>query len=64
MFGTTLSFLATLAVLRFWQIIPINLIIFCSTFLVIGGGTPVVVAVIYSIAADVESDANRYVYYS
>ncbi|KAL2059857.1 hypothetical protein VTL71DRAFT_10012 [Oculimacula yallundae] len=59
MLGTALNLLSTMAILRFWRIIPVQLIIFCSVFQIIGGGTQVLLAVIYSIAADVESSANR-----
>lgn len=59
MVGTVLYLTSTMAILRFWRIIPIHLIIFCSIFQVIGGGTQVLLAVLYSIAADVESSENR-----
>jgi MFS transporter, PCFT/HCP family, solute carrier family 46 (folate transporter), member 1 len=49
-------------VLRFWRTIPVQLIVVAPVFLLIGGGYTVVVAVLYAIAADVESDANRCVY--
>ncbi|KAG4434583.1 hypothetical protein IFR05_009939 [Cadophora sp. M221] len=59
MVGTVLYLTSTMAILRFWRIIPVQLIVFCSIFQVIGGGTQVVLAVLYSIAADVESSENR-----
>ncbi len=59
MFGTIVYIIANFAVLRFWRIIPIHLIIFTPLFEFIGGGTPLVLAILYSIVADVESDANR-----
>ena len=59
MIGTTLYLVSTMVVIRFWRIIPVHLVIFCSIFQIIGGGTQVVLAVLYSIAADVESSAHR-----
>jgi len=61
MLGTYLDVTWTYMILRFWHTIPVRLIILAPAFMIIGGGYTVVVAVLYSIAADVESDANRYV---
>ncbi|CZS99504.1 hypothetical protein WAI453_002495 [Rhynchosporium graminicola] len=58
-FGTTLYLVSFVAVLRFWRIVPVHLVIFSSVFQIIGGGTHVILAVLYSIAADVETSANR-----
>jgi hypothetical protein len=49
------------AILRFWRTIPVQFIVVAPLFLVIGGGYTVIIAVLYSIAADVESDAHRFV---
>jgi hypothetical protein len=49
------------AILRFWRTIPVQLIVVAPLFLVMGGGYTVIIAVLYSIAADVESDAHRFV---
>ncbi|KAK0123872.1 hypothetical protein ONS95_008865 [Cadophora gregata] len=59
MIGTALYLVSTMLVIRFWRFLPAHLVIFCSIFQVIGGGTQVLLAVLYSIAADVESSANR-----
>ncbi|EKD13342.1 uncharacterized protein L3040_002797 [Drepanopeziza brunnea f. sp. 'multigermtubi'] len=59
MLGVTLTMIMNFSVLRFWRTIPVHLIIFTSLFEVIGGGSPVTLAVIYSIAADVELPADR-----
>jgi PCFT/HCP family folate transporter-like MFS transporter 1/3 len=62
MLGTYLDVTWTYLILHFWHTIPaVRLIILAPAFMVIGGGYTVVIAVLYSIAADVESDANRYV---
>ncbi|KAH7388904.1 major facilitator superfamily domain-containing protein [Cadophora sp. MPI-SDFR-AT-0126] len=59
MIGTTLYLVSTMLVIRFWRFLPVHLVIFCSIFQIIGGGTQVLLAVLYSIAADVESSAHR-----
>lgn len=59
MLGVALWFCSTLLVFRFWRVIPLQLIIFCPLFQIVGGGTPVLVAMLFSMIADVESDADR-----
>lgn len=49
-------------ILFFWHTMPVRLVLLAPIFLVIGGGYTVIVAVIYSIVADVESDTNRYAF--
>jgi len=53
----------TFFILRFWHIIPVQFIVVAPAFLLVGGGYTVVIAVLYALAADVESDANRCVYH-
>ncbi|KAN0099811.1 MFS general substrate transporter [Hyaloscypha variabilis] len=57
--GTMLNVTWNFAILRFWRTIPVQFIVVAPLFLVIGGGYTVIIAVLYSIAADVESDAHR-----
>ena len=61
MVGALLDFAWTFAILRFWRTIPVHSIVIAPIFLIIGGGYTVIIAVLYSIAADVESDAHRFV---
>jgi MFS transporter, PCFT/HCP family, solute carrier family 46 (folate transporter), member 1 len=60
MLGTVLTLVWALGVLRFWLEVPVRLIWIAPVFQAIGGGNTVTVAVIYSIVADVESEAYRY----
>jgi hypothetical protein len=62
MVGTFLNINWTYFVLRFGHTIPVHLVLLAPVLLLIGGGYTVAIAVIYAIAADVESDANRFVY--
>ena len=48
-------------VLRFWGQIPIQLFLLSHVFEIVGGGESVVLAMLYSIAADAVPDAERYV---
>lgn len=45
-----------LIVLRFWETIPLNTIMLATLFQLIGGGTLVIIAVVFSIVADVEKE--------
>ncbi|KAE9364733.1 MFS general substrate transporter [Stipitochalara longipes BDJ] len=57
--GTMINVTWTFAILWFWRTIPVQFIVVAPVFLIIGGGYTVVIAVLYSIAADVESDEHR-----
>jgi len=59
MLGTLLTLVWVFGVLRFWQVIPVRLIWIAPFLQAIGGGNTVIVAVTYSIVADVELEANR-----
>ncbi len=59
--GTILSWAWVMIVLWFGDIFPTRLILLQSVFKVVGGGDTVGVAVIYSIIADVVSEADRLV---
>ena len=58
-FGVLLDFTWTFSVLAFPHIIPLRLILLAPVLTAVGGGQTVAIAVLYSIAADVESDAHR-----
>lgn len=59
MMGNALTLAWTLAVLRFWKSIPVHAIFISPAFQIVGGGYNVISAVIFSMAADVESTENR-----
>ncbi|RFU29458.1 hypothetical protein B7463_g6868, partial [Scytalidium lignicola] len=57
--GSILTLTWAVMVLRFSQTIPVYFILVAPVFRLIGGGNSVLIVVIYSIVADVESEANR-----
>jgi PCFT/HCP family folate transporter-like MFS transporter 1/3 len=59
MIGNASTLIWTLAVLHFWKSIPVRAIFISPAFQIVGGGYNVISAVIFSMAADVESTENR-----
>jgi len=51
-------------VLHFWQSISIYSVMLAPTLQVLGGGTSVLLAMVYSLIADAVSESTRYVFAS
>lgn len=57
--GVMLDLTWRFSVLAFPQTIPLRLILLAPVLTAVGGGSTVAIAVLYSTAADVESDVHR-----
>ncbi|KAI0409170.1 MFS general substrate transporter [Xylaria palmicola] len=53
----------SLLVLRFWRVLPVELILLASAFQLIGGGLAMAIVVLYAIMSDVSAPEDRAIMY-